>query len=338
MKSIFEMTGVERSAALLVALGPEIASDIFKHLDEESIEKISLEIARIDRLSPGEKEDLIGEFIIDLRKAGSALYGGENKAREMLVQAFGDEKSDDILNRLVIVDPEKEFGFLKEADPEIIIAILKDEQPQTISVALSFLPSERTALVIDKLDKKKAKDIIVRLAKMEGVNPEAAAGIASVLKKRYREQMMQKRSENSPGGVSSLSEILSFMSGDDESRIVRHLELTNPGVMDHLTRGIYLFENAANLSNSEIRILIDEINDDALIARALKGAGDEVRFRFLRNMSQNRATDILNDMDAMGPVKLKDVEDCRSLIVEKMRQLHSSGLISLRGDREVYVD
>ncbi len=332
------MTGVERSAALLVALGPEIASDIFKHLDEETIEKISLEIARIDRLSPGEREDLIGEFIIDLRKTRSTLYGGENKARELLVRALGNEKTEELLNRLVVIDPEKEFEFLREADPEMIISILKEEQTQTIAVALSFLPSERTALVIDKLNKKKAKDIIVRMAKMESVNPEAAAGIAAVLKKRYREQMMRKKSENSADGISSLSEILSHMSRDEESRIIRHLELSSPGVSDLLKKNIYVFENVANLSNSEIRILIDEINDDILIARSLKGAGDDVRFKFLRNMSQNRATDILNDMNAMGPVKLKDVEDCRNQIVEKMRHLDSSGLISLRGDREVYVD
>jgi flagellar motor switch protein FliG len=338
MKPVFEMTGVERSAALLVALGPEIASDIFKHLDEENIEKISLEIARIDRLSPGEREDLIGEFIVDLRKARSTLYGGENKARELLVQAFGNEKTDELLNRLVLINPEKEFEFLKEADPEIIISILKEEQVQTIAVALSFLPSERTALVIDRLEKKKAKEIIVRMAKMESVNPEAAAGIATVLKKRYREQLMQKRGEDAADGVSSLSEILSYMSRDEESRIIRHLELSSPGVSDLLNKSLFVFEKTASLSNSEIRILIDEINDDALVARALKGAGDDVRFKFLRNMSQNRATDILNDMNAIGPIKLKDVEECRNRIVETMRQLHSSGLISLRGDREVYVD
>jgi flagellar motor switch protein FliG len=254
------------------------------------------------------------------------------------VQAFGNEKTDELLNRLVLINPEKEFEFLREADPETIITILKEEQTQTIAVALSFLPSERTALVIDRLDKKKAKEIIVRMARLESVNPEAAAGIASVLKKRYREHLVQKRGENAADGVSSLSEILSYMSRDEESRIIRHLELSSPGVSDLLNKSVYQFEKTASLSNSEIRVLIDEINDDALIARALKGAGDDVRFKFLRNMSQNRATDILNDMNDTGPIKLKDVEECRNRIVEKMRQLHGSGLISLRGNREVYVD
>lgn len=338
MKPIFKMTGVERAAALMVALGPEIASDIFKHLDEENIEKISLEIARIDRLSPEEREDLIGEFIFDLRKTRSTLYGGENKARELLVRAFGNEKTDELLNRLVLINPEKEFEFLREADPEMIISILKEEQPQTIAVALSFLPSERTALVIDKLDKKKAMDIIVRMAKMKSVNPEAAAGIASILKTRFREQMMQKNSKNSPEGVNSLSEMLGYMSRDEESRIIKHLEISSPGVWDLLKKNIYIFENIVNLSNGEVRTLIDEINDDNLIAKALKGAGDDIRFKFLRNMSKNRATDILNDMDVIGPLKLKDVEDCRNIILEKMRHLHSNGMISPRGDREVYID
>lgn len=330
MKDVFDMSGVERAAALLVAMGPKVAAEIMKHLDEESIEKITTEISKIDRLSPAEREELIGGFLIDLRKEKRRLRGGESTAREILTKTFGDGKADQILSKFTNIDVDKEFANLNEIDDQALVSFLKDEHPQTIAVAMSFLAAEKSAAIMGALDRAKAKDVALRMARMDKVMPEAVAGIVKTIKKKYQEY--QKKNQGlSAGGLNTLIEILQHMPADEERKIMDDLEIAMPNVSTQINDKIFTFDNVVNLTNQEIRILIDAIGDDALIAKSLKGAGDEVRFKFLRNMSQNRATDILKDMEVMGVVRLSDVEDCRKKIESVMRTLDDNGVINLRG-------
>ena len=338
MKSIFEMSGAERAAALLVALGPEIASNILRHLEEESIEKISLEIAKFDSLSSDEKENLIGEFLIDLKKAKSGIYGGENKARELLIEAFGREKADELLIKIKAVNVEKEFDFLEDVDTELLVTFLKDEHSQTLAVALSYFKPEKSAKIIEALEPKKAKEIALCMAKMSDVNPEAVSSIAIGLKEKYKNYLKNAQSFKSIGGINSLTEILSFMNGEEEKKIMGFFDHSMPDVSKQIRDKIFSFDNIVNLNNKEIRILVDEINDDSLIARALKGADDDIRFKFLRNMSKNRATDILSNIDDLGLIRLDEVEECRDKIIYVMRTLNNSGIIILKKDREIYVE
>ncbi len=330
MKDVFDMSGVERAAALLVAMGPKVASEIMKHLDDASIEKITTEIAKIDRLSPQEREELIGEFLIDLRKEKRRLRGGEGAARDILTKTFGEGKADQILSKFTNIDVDKEFANLNEIDDQALISFLKDEHPQTIAVAMSFLAAEKSAAIMGALERPKAKEVALRMARMDKVMPEAVAGIVKTIKKKYQEY--QKKNQGlTAGGLDTLIEILQHMPGDEERMIIEDLEIAMPNVSSQITEKIFTFENVLNLTNQEIRVLVDAIGDDALIARSLKGAGDEVRFKFLRNMSQNRATDILNDMEIMGVVRLTEVEDCRKKIESVMRTLDDNGVINLRG-------
>jgi flagellar motor switch protein FliG len=330
MKDVFDMSGVERAAALLVALGPKVAAEIMKHLDEESIERLSGEIAKIDRLSPEEREDLIGGFLIDLRKEKRWLRGGEGTARDILLKSFGENKADQILSKFSNIDVDKEFASLDEIEDDVLVSFLKDENPQTIAVAMSFLAPEKSAAIMKSLAHEKAKEVALRMAKMEKVMPDAVAGIVKTIKKKYQEYR-KKNQGLSAGGLDTLLGILRHMPGDEEKKIIEDLEVAMPNVSGQIRDKIFAFENVANLTNQEVRVVIDTVNDDHLVAKALKGAGDEVRFKVLRNMSQNRATDILSDMNAMGAVRLSEVEDCRRMIVKVMRDLDDNGVINLRG-------
>lgn len=330
MKDVFDMSGVERAAALMVSLGPRAAADIMKHLDEESIDALTREIAKIDRLSPREREDLIGQFLIDLRKEKKRLRGGEGTARQILIKTFGEEKAEKILSKFTNIDVDKEFASLNEIEDDALVLFLKDEHPQTIAVAMSFLAPEKSAAIMKSLDRGKAKDVAVRVAKMDRVMPDAVAGIAKTIRKKYQEYR-NKNQGLTTGGLDALIGILQHMPADDERKIMKELEIALPTVSQQITEKIFIFENVENLTNQEIRILIDAINDDHLLAKSLKGATDEIRFKFLRNMSQNRATDILSDIDAMGVVRLSEVEDCRAKIISIMRTLDDNGVINLRG-------
>jgi flagellar motor switch protein FliG len=330
MKDIFDMNGLERAAALLVALGPRVASDIMKHLDEDSIEKLSQEIANIDRLSPQEREELIGGFLIDLRKEKRRLRGGEETARDILVKTFGADRADEVLSKFSNVDVDKEFVAMNDMEDEALLLFLKDEHPQTIAVVLSFLAPAKSAAVLKGLTRDTTKEVALRMAKMDRVMPEAVAGVIKTIKKKYQE-FKKKDTGLSAGGLNTLIEILQHMSGEEERKIIHDLETEMPTVTQQINDKIFAFENVVQLTNQEIRILIDTIDDDHLLARSLKGAGDEVRFKFLRNMSRNRATDILMEMESLGVIRLSEVEDCRDKIVSVLRTLDDNGVINLRG-------
>jgi flagellar motor switch protein FliG len=336
MKSVFDMSGVERAAALLVALGPGIASEIMKHLDDESIEKLTGEIAKIEKLTPHEREELIGQFLIDIKKEKRRQRGGEGTAKEILTKTFGKEKADQMIEKMSPVDVDEEFTSLNEMGEEVLLSFLKDEHPQTIAVALSFLPPATSAAILKALGYDTAREVALRMAKMDKVMPDAAAGIVTTIKKKYREYL--KKSQGlSAGGIDTLADILRNMSPEDERKLMHDLEIELPEVSRQIQEKTFPFEHIVYLTNNEIRIVIDEIRDDHLIAKSLKGAGDDVRFKFLRNMSQNRATDVITDMESMGAIRLSEVEDCRRMIVSVMKSLDENGVISLKRGDDIYV-
>jgi flagellar motor switch protein FliG len=338
MKSIFDMSGTEKAAALLMILGPEIASDIMKHLDEASIEKLSSEMIRIKSLPAGEKEDLFGEFLIELKRSSKQTYGGKNRARKLIADTFGDEKAEELINKIENRDAETAFKFLDEADDRDFITLLKNEQPQVIALVIKYVNPKKAGQLMKSLDSGTAKTVALRIAKMTSHSPEAAVAVARAMKKRYNEMKRSGSADEHANGIESLISIISHMSSEQEKKILQSMDISMPHISREISERIFSFENVLNLTNVEIRILIDEINDDYLIAKALKGAGDEIKFRFMRNMSQNRATEILGEMDLLGPVKLSEIDESRSRIVDIMRVLNENGVISLRRSGEIYVE
>ncbi len=334
----YEITGVKKAAALLIALGPEIASEIFSYLDEDTIEKISGEIAKTQGLYSDDREELIGEFINNLKKLKNNSYGGEAKAKDLLVKAFGRDRADDLLKKLTIIDVDREFSYFKNAEPEILASLLVTEHEQTTAVTLALLPPEISGRILRIFSPDLAKRVAVKMARTGRINPEAAAQIARKLKSRYKEILAKRENAESSGGVGTLADILSYMKSEDERKLMNFFDASMPGLSTQIRNTLFNFENISNLTNIEVRILIDEIKDDDLLAKALKGAGDEARFKILRNMSQNRATDIINTINMTGPLKISDVEKCRDEIVLKMRNLNDRGLISLKKDGEIYID
>ena len=338
MKSIFDMTGPEKAAALLMLLGPQITADILKHLDETSVERLTAEMIKMKSLPESEREELIGDFMIELRKTARSSSGGINRARKMIVDSFGEEKADEMINRIESKDVESGFKFLAELSSEEILLLVKDEPAQMISLVLSFTPPKLSGEILKALPRDRAKEAALKLARMKDVSPEAAVAVARALRKRYRSLKSADTGGAEAGGISSLISILGHMSSDREKKILENIGITMPAIAEEISERIFNFENIAGLTNNDVRLLIDEIADDHLISMALKGAGDDIKFRFLRNMSQNRATDILQEMSDLGAVKLKDVLECRNSIVEKVRGLEERGAIRLRRSDEEWVE
>lgn len=338
MKSIFDMTGPEKAAALLILLGAEITADIFKHLDETSVEKLTAEMIKMRSLPDNDREELFAEFMIELRRSARESHGGLNKARKIIVDAFGEEKADELIKKIENRDVESGFKFLSDLPAEDVFLLVKDENPQMISLVISFISPKVSGEILKALPKDRAKEVAVRLARMRNISPEAAVAVARALRKRYRDIKSREAETAKGGGVDSLASILEHMSSDKEKVILENIGITMPEVADEISGRIFSFENIAGLTNQEMRRLIDELNDDSLVAFALKGASDEVKFRFLRNMSQNRATDVLKEMDRLGAVRLTEVTECRNYITDVVRKMENRGEIVFRKKGEVWVE
>ena len=337
MKSIFNMTGAEKAAALLMIFGPDTASEILRHLDEESIEKLSAGILRMQSLPDDEKEELIGEFIIEIRRSPKNSIGGINKARQIVVDAFGEEKADELIKKIENRDTESNFKFLNELKDSDLIDLLKDEQPQVIALVIKFLSPQKGGMILKNLPQDKSKEVGVKFARMKNPSLEAAVAVARAIKKRCKNKEEIYESDN-VGGIKSLVSILNYMSTDKEKELLRVMDIAVPHISKEIMELTYTFENIINLSNREIRILIDEIRDDFIIAKSLKGTNDDIRFKVLRNMSQNRAETVLEEMRVMGAVRLKEVEECRKYIVDIMQQLDFNGVIAIKRDGETYIE
>lgn len=338
MKSEDEITGIKKSAMLLIALGSDVASKILSYLDESTVFKLAQEIAKVPDLTIEDKEEIIGEFILDIKKNKDALYGGEHVAKDILNVAFGEDKAEEILSSLTHMDVEKGFTFLHTIDPETLASLLEKEHPQTITATLYYLTPEQTANILKILPSHLSKDIVKRMAKMEKPSPKAVIEIVRVLKNKYEKLRQSGSKVEKNDGINTLIDIMSQMDPAQERKLMDYFEVKLPDISEKISEKLFSFENILYLTNKEVQVLIDEINDDYLIAKALKGAGDDLRFKILRNMSQNRATDILNDMDEMGPVRLIKIEEARSMIIRIMRMLNDSGYITIRKEQEKLVE
>ena len=339
MKSIDEMTGIEKAAALLVAMGRDVASEVFKYLDESSIMRLSAEIAKIDRLSSRDKEDLIGEFIIRVRKMRHEVSGGESFARKILNDAFGDERASMILEKVNQIPQKDAFEFLSEADPATIVDMVRSEHPQMIAVMIAHIDKSKAGAVMKLLPRDSAADVAVRLARMGKVSPEAIKHAAISLKKKY-DTVNSKKQIDTAGGINALAGIMNHLDPDAGKRLMDSLDSDMPEFADEVRRKItvYEFESIIILSNKEIRLVLEQVKENRIIAKALKGATDDLKYRILRNMSTNRANDIISLMDLMGPMRLSEVTESRTHIVTVMRELSEKGKILLRKEGEDLVE
>jgi flagellar motor switch protein FliG len=339
MKTLSEMNGTEKAAALLVAMGHEAAAEIMRFLDDDSLVRISTEMAQIERLSPTQREELIGEFLIQLKKMKKSASGGEEIARKLLLDAFGAEKADSVLLRVKQMNIDDCFDFLADVDPRIIADMTINEHPQIIAMMLSNLDPVAAGQVLRFYPKDISAEAAVRIARMGKVSPEAVVQISSSLRKKYEEIKNRAKTVNAPGGVNTLASILNHLGGDDEKRLMMHFDDEMPEFAQEIRKKISSieFEAIAGLSNKEIRLVLGRIAENRIIAKSLKGCNEETKFKVLRNMSTNRADDVISLVDLMGPVRLSEVTDARQQIVSVMKELEETGKIVIRRTGEDYI-
>ena len=334
--SIEELGGLQKAAILLISLGPEMSSQIFKHLKEDEIEELTLEIANTRSITPQIKEAVTTEFY-DLCLAQQYIAeGGIGYAKEVLEKALGEDKAVDVISKLTASLQVKPFEFVRKTDAAQLINFIQDEHPQTIALILSYLSPGQAALIISALPPDRQADVAKRIAVMDRTSPDVIKEVENILESKLASLVNQDFTII--GGVDAVVDILNTVDRGTEKHIMETLEIEEPELADEIRKKMFVFEDILLLDDRSIqRVLRDVDNND--LAVSLKSANEEVKNAVFNNLSKRLASMIQEDMEFMGPVRMKDVEEAQQKIVNIIRKLEDSGeiVISRGGGDEVVV-
>ena len=331
-----DITGVQKAAILLIALGPERSAQVFKHLKDDEIEQLTLEIANTKSVPSDLKDAVLDEFYEVCLAQQYISEGGIAYAKELLDKALGEDRAKDVIGRLTASLQVRPFEFVRKADPSQLLNFIQDEHPQTIALILAYLPSAQAAAVVSALAPEKQADVARRIATMDRTSPDVIKEVEKVLEKKLASLVNQDYTI--VGGVDSIVSILNTVDRSTEKHIMENLEIADPELADDIRRKMFVFEDIKLLDNRSIQTVLHEVDNNEL-AIALKNANEEVQKLIFDNLSSRLATMIKEDMDFMGPERLKDVEDAQQKIVNIIRKLEDSGeiVISRGGGDEIVV-
>ncbi len=331
-----ELKGIQKAAILLIALGPEKSSLIFKHLKEDEIEDLTLEIANTKSVTTQVKEKVINEFYEVCLAQQYIAEGGIGYAKELLEKALGADKAMDVIGKLTASLQVKPFEFVKKTDASQLLNFIQDEHPQTIALILSYLSAAQSAQILGALAPEKQADVARRIATMDRTSPDVIKEVERVLESKLSSLVNQDYTII--GGVDAVVEILNTVDRGTEKHIMETLEVEEPELADEIRKKMFVFEDILLLDDRSIqRVLRDVDNND--LAIACKGSAEEVQNAIFSNMSKRLAEMIREDMEFMGPVRMKDVEEAQQKIVNIIRKLEDSAeiVISRGGGDEIVV-
>ena len=321
---------------MLIALGPEKSASIFKHLKEDEIEELTLEIANTRSVSPQTKESVLNEFYQVCLAQQYIAEGGIGYAKELLDKALGSDKAQEVITKLTASLQVRPFEFVRKTDPSQVLNFIQDEHPQTIAMILSYLSPAQSAMILGALTPEKQADVAKRIAKMDRTSPDVIKEVERVLERKLSSLINQDYTI--VGGVDAIVGILNTVDRGTEKHIMESLEIEEPELADEIRKKMFVFEDILLLDDRAIqRVLRDVDNND--LAVALKGANEEVQNVIFKNLSKRLAAMIREDMEFMGPVRMKDVEEAQQKIVGIIRKLEDSAeiVISRGGGDEIIV-
>ncbi len=331
-----DRTGREKAAMFLISIGPEKSAEIFKHLKEEEIEQLTLEIANIRTVSPEEKERVMEEFYQICLAQEYIAEGGIGYAKEILEKALGTQKALDVINKLTVSLQVRPFEFVRKADPAQLLNFIQKEHPQTIALILAYLKPQQASVVLAALPQDKQADVARRIATMDRTSPEVIKEVERILEKNLSSLVTEDFT--AAGGVQAIVNILNTVDRGTEKYIMETLEIEDTDLAEEIRKRMFVFEDILSLDNRSIQRFLRDVENNQL-AVALKGATEEVQKIIYSNMSKRLAEMIREDIEYMGPVRLKDVEEAQQKIVNIIRKLEDAGeiVISRGGGDEIIV-
>ena len=334
--SVENLTGRQKAAILIISIGVESASQIFKNLKDKDIEKLSIEVANMRDVPSSVMEAVVEEFYQMVMAQEFISQGGIEYAKVLLEKALGPRKAHEIVSKVESAIHVSGFKLLKEVDPNQLLNFIQHEHPQTISLILANLESDQTAQIISELPPEVQSEVAYRIATMGKISPDLLSDIEGILESQVETVFGQDLS--AAGGAKSVAQILNLAGRSTEKTILGDLEKRNPELATEIKNLMFVFEDIVLLDDRSIQRVLREV-DTKELSLALKVATDEVKDSIFRNMSERAAGLIKEELEFMGPVRLKDVEESQMKIVEVIRSLEEEGeiVISGRGGEEEIV-
>ncbi len=329
-----KLTGKEKAAILLISIGPERSAKIFEHFSDEEIEDLTLEIANVRRVSPEEKDKILEEFYEVCLAQEFMSEGGINYAKDVLEKSMGSQKAAEIINKLTASLQVRPFDFVRKADASQLLNFIQNEHPQTLALVLSYLTPAQAGTILSSLPQGKQAEVAMRIATMESTSPEVIKEVEFILEKKL--SSMVTKDFASTGGIQSIVDILNSVDRTTEKFIMETLELEEAEIAEEIRQKMFVFEDILNLDAVYVQRFIRDVENNDL-AVALKASKDELKEHIFSNMSKRMAEMLQEDMQFMGPIRLKDVEEAQQKIVAIIRRLQDAGeiVISRGGEDEV---
>ena len=331
-----QLSGRQKAAVFLVSLGSDVSSEVFKHLREDEIEQLTFEIARLDKIEPEDKDRVLQEFQEMMMAQEFISQGGIDYARDILERALGTQKAIDIVNRLTSSLQVRPFDFIRRTDPTHLLNFIQGEHPQTIALILAYLDSQKSALILAELQHNVQADVARRIAEMKRTSPDVLREVERVLERKL--STLASEDFTQAGGIDTVVEILNNVDRGTEKIIIEALEEEDPELAEEIKKRMFVFEDIVLLDDRSIQKVLREVDTQEL-AKALKGVDNEVQEKIFRNMSKRASSLLSEDMDFMGPIRIRDVEEAQQKIVNIIRKLEDAGeiLVARTGEEEVVV-
>jgi flagellar motor switch protein FliG len=321
------MTGLRKAAILLVRMGKEYSTRVLANMNETEVEELSAEIARLGKLEPEVVVDVVDEFyaMATTKHAGA---GGMAYAKELLEASLGTERAQLILDRLQASMTDMPFNFLSHADPRQLLSYVQYEHPQTIALVLAHVPSALASSILSGLAPEVQSDVAHRIAVMDRTSPDVIRQVELALQRKLS-TVLQPDELSTVGGLQPLVDIINRADRTTERLILEALEKRNPEIAEEIRRRMFMFEDIITLDDRSVQLVLRQVEPSDL-ALALKGVGEEVRDKVTGNLSERGRENLIEEMDLMGPVKVKMVEEAQQKIVSVIRSLEDSGQIEIQ--------
>jgi flagellar motor switch protein FliG len=334
LKDTRQLTGCQKASVFMIGLGPEKSAQVMKYLNEEEIERLTLEIASIRNIDDEQLESVTKEFGELYMASHYIAQGGIEYAQEVLEKALGTEKAIGIINRLSSNLQIKPFDFIRKTDPSQVLNFIQGEHAQTIALIMSYLDPEQAAIILSALPSERQTEVARRIAIMDSTSPEIIREVENTLEQKL--STLGAQDYTSAGGINSIVEILNNVDRATEKTILETLEVQDPVLSEEIKKLMFVFEDITKMDDRSIQLVLREVESKDL-ALALKGAGEEVKDKVKRNMSKRAAEMLEEEIVFLGPVRLRDVEEAQQRIVTEVRRLEESGeiIISRGGGDEI---
>jgi flagellar motor switch protein FliG len=326
----------EKIAILMVVLGNDIAAEVYRNLDDTSIELITLEVANLRKITPELKLEVMKEAQEILMAREFMAKGGVEYARDVLERALGPERAQNLLTRITASLQVRPFDFMRHTDAQQVLSCIQGEHPQTIALILSYLEASQAAAIISGLPAVMQAEVAKRIAKMDRITPEVLREVERVLERKLSTVMGQDFTL--AGGIDAVVAIINSADRGTERNIMEYLEENDPELAEEIKKRLFVFEDIIRLDDRSLQRVLREV-DMKELGLALKGATEELRSKFFKNMSKRAAEMLQEDMDYMGPVRVKDVEESQQKVVNVVRALEEAGeiVVASGGEDELVV-